>query len=56
MTTIKMHLWTVTEYHKIINCGILTPESRVELLEGRIIEMNSQCAPMLQQLNGRLII
>ena len=45
MTTTKMHLWTVKEYHKIIDYGILTPESRVELLEGRIIEMNPQRAP-----------
>ncbi|WP_293140251.1 hypothetical protein [Okeania sp. SIO3I5] len=56
MTTTKIHLWTVTEYHKMINCGILTPESRVELLEGCIVEMNPQGAPMLQQLNGHLII
>ena len=34
MTTIKIHLWIATEYHKMINCGILTPESRVELLVG----------------------
>lgn len=45
MTATKIRLWTVEEYHKMINCGILTPESRVELLEGRIIEMNPQRAP-----------
>ncbi|MDY6806603.1 MAG: Uma2 family endonuclease [Cyanobacteriota bacterium] len=45
MTATKIRLWTVEEYHKMINCGILTPESRVELLEGRIIEMNAQRAP-----------
>jgi Uma2 family endonuclease len=45
MTTTKIRLWTVAEYHKMINCGILTPESRVELLEGHIVEMNPQRAP-----------
>ncbi|NEN88871.1 MAG: Uma2 family endonuclease [Okeania sp. SIO3H1] len=45
MTTSKIHLWTVAEYHHMIDCGILTPESRVELLEGRIIKMNPQRAP-----------
>ncbi|MGD1700487.1 Uma2 family endonuclease [Dapis sp. BLCC M229] len=45
MTTSKIHLWTVVEYHQMIDCGILTPESHVELLEGRIIEMNPQRAP-----------
>ncbi|MCL2933506.1 MAG: Uma2 family endonuclease [Trichodesmium sp. MAG_R03] len=45
MTTTKIHLWTLTEYHKMIDCGILTPESRVELLEGLIVEMNPQRAP-----------
>ncbi|NES03750.1 MAG: Uma2 family endonuclease [Okeania sp. SIO2F4] len=45
MTTSKIHLWTVAEYHQMIDCGILTPESRVELLEGRIIKMNPQRAP-----------
>ncbi len=45
MIASKIHLWTVEEYHQMINYGILTPESRVELLEGRIIEMNPQRAP-----------
>ncbi|NET43890.1 Uma2 family endonuclease [Okeania sp. SIO2B3] len=45
MTTSKIHLWTVAEYHQMIDCGILTPESRVELLEGRIIKTNPQRAP-----------
>ena len=56
MTTTKIHLWTLTEYHKMIDCGILTPESRVELLEGLIVEMNPNVPPMLQQLNRHLII
>ena len=45
MTTTKIRLWTVTEYHKMIDYGIITPESHVELLEGRIVEMNPQRAP-----------
>lgn len=34
--------WNVDEYHRIIAAGILTPSDRVELLEGRIIEMVPQ--------------
>ncbi|NEO55098.1 MAG: Uma2 family endonuclease [Okeania sp. SIO3B5] len=45
MTTSKIHLCTVVEYHQMIDCGILTPESHVELLEGCIVEMNPQRAP-----------
>ncbi|GGA56413.1 Uma2 family endonuclease [Okeania sp. KiyG1] len=45
MTTSKIRLWTVAEYHQMIDCGILTPESYVELLEGRIVEINPQRAP-----------
>ncbi len=37
--------WNVDEYHRIIAAGILTPSDRVELLEGRIIEMVPQEPP-----------
>lgn len=37
--------WNVDEYHRIIAAGILAPNDRVELLEGRIIEMVPQETP-----------
>jgi len=41
-TATKIRLWTVEEYHKMIESGILTRDSHVELLEGRIVEMSFQ--------------
>ncbi len=45
MTTTKYRLWTVEEYHQIIDAGILTPEDKVELLDGKIIQMSPQKPP-----------
>lgn len=45
MTTTKNRLWTVEEYHRMIEAGILTPDDKVELLEGRIIEVSPQRPP-----------
>ena len=42
MTLTQDRLWTVEKYHHKIECGILTAEDRVELLEGRIVEKNPQ--------------
>lgn len=45
MTSTKIHLWTVDEYHQMIEAGILTHEDKVELLEGQIIQMSPQRPP-----------
>jgi len=37
--------FSVTEYHKMIQTGILTPDSGVELLEGWIVKKMSQNSP-----------
>ncbi|CBN57882.1 MULTISPECIES: Uma2 family endonuclease [Kamptonema] len=42
MTVTKLRLWTVDEYHQMIETGILDEDDRVELLEGQIIEMSLQ--------------
>ncbi len=42
MTFTKVRLWTVDEYHRMIEHGILTTRDRVELLDGQIVEMIPQ--------------
>ena len=38
-------MWTVDEYHRMIETEILTTDERVELLEGQILEMSPQQPP-----------
>lgn len=45
MTSTKVRLWTVDEYHRLIETGILTTDEKVELLEGQIIQMSPQRPP-----------
>ncbi|HEY9659102.1 MAG TPA: Uma2 family endonuclease, partial [Allocoleopsis sp.] len=45
MSSTKNKLWTVDDYHRMVETGILTASDRVELLEGHIIEMNPQLPP-----------
>jgi Uma2 family endonuclease len=45
MTVTKLRLWTVDEYHQMIETGILDEDDRVELLAGQIIEMSPQLPP-----------
>ena len=37
--------WTIQDYHRIIQAGVLTIEDRVELLNGQIVEMVPQEPP-----------
>lgn len=37
--------WIVEDYHRMISTGILTPDDRVELLDGQIVEMAPQNPP-----------
>jgi Uma2 family endonuclease len=43
--------WTVDDYHRMISAGILTPEDRVELLDGQIVEMAPQDPPHASRID-----
>ncbi|MCL1468235.1 MULTISPECIES: Uma2 family endonuclease [Argonema] len=45
MTATQIRLWTVEEYHRMIDAGILSPDDKVELLEGKIVKMSPQRPP-----------
>ena len=42
MTATKEKTWTVEEYHRMIEAGILNEDTHIELLDGRIVEMSPQ--------------
>ncbi|MEG4496892.1 Uma2 family endonuclease [Microcoleus sp. F10-C6] len=42
MTATKERTWTVEEYHRMIEAGILNEDDNIELLDGRIVEMSPQ--------------
>ena len=45
MTTTEIRLWSVDEYHRMIETEILTTDDQVELIEGQIIQMSPQQPP-----------
>ncbi|MBE9184227.1 Uma2 family endonuclease [Microcoleus sp. LEGE 07076] len=42
MTATREKIWTVEEYHRMIEAGILNEDDNIELLDGRIVEMSPQ--------------
>ncbi|MEI1375669.1 hypothetical protein PQG02_03240 [Nostoc sp. UHCC 0926] len=52
MTQTKVRLWTVNEYHRMFQTGIITEDERVELLDGQVIPMSAINPPMQQQRCG----
>ena len=43
----QIHLWTVADYHQMIEAGVLDEDDHVELLEGKIVrkewKINNLC-------------
>jgi len=42
MSAVQLKRWSRESYDKMIEAGIFTPEDRVELVEGEIVEMSTQ--------------
>jgi Uma2 family endonuclease len=38
----QIHLWSISDYHQMIEVGVLDEDDRVELLEGKIVCMSPQ--------------
>lgn len=52
------HRWSVDEYHRFIELGILTEDDRVELLEGHVVNKMAHNPPhdvAVQRLTKRLV-
>ena len=44
-SNLPLKRWSLADYHRLINAGILSPAERVELLDGHIVEMVPQDPP-----------
>lgn len=45
MTVTDLRLWTVEEYRRMTETGILNPDERVELIDGQIISISAKNPP-----------
>ncbi|MEH2468468.1 hypothetical protein [Nostoc sp.] len=45
MTQTRVRLWTVNEYHRMFETGIITADERVQLLDRQVIPMNVKNPP-----------
>lgn len=50
-TTSRPHLFTVAQYHRMAETGILHEDSRVELIRGQIVDMAPIGAPHMGMVN-----
>jgi Uma2 family endonuclease len=40
--TYRLHRWSRNEYDRMVETGVFSPEARLELLDGEIVEMSPQ--------------
>lgn len=55
---LERHRWTVAEYHRMAETGMLSPDARVELIDGEIIDMapiGPVHAGIVDQLNSLMV-
>ena len=45
MTQTRVRFWTVNEYHRMFETGIITEDERVELIDGQVIPMSAKNPP-----------
>ena len=45
MSVVQARRWTRQEYDRMIEAGVLTPDDRVELIDGEILAMTPQGSP-----------
>jgi hypothetical protein len=50
-TSVRPHRFTVAEYHRMADAGILGEDSHVELIRGQIVDMAPVGAPHLGMVN-----
>src|SRR5213592_589156 len=54
MSVLTAHRFTVEEYHRMAETGLIKPDARVELLDGQIIDM-MPIGPFHGGVNKRLV-
>jgi Uma2 family endonuclease len=55
---VRTRLWSVAEYHRLVEAGVIPEDDRVELLEGVIVEVSPQSerhARAIQYLTALLV-
>src|SRR5438105_14526377 len=52
---IPIHRFTVDDYHRMIDAGVITPNNKVELLEGWIVDKMPQNPPHATSITRVLI-
>ncbi|HEY1931326.1 MAG TPA: hypothetical protein VGG99_04885 [Acetobacteraceae bacterium] len=56
VTVVRPHRFTVAEYHRMAEAGILDEDSRVELIRGQIVDLVDRVVEVYRQArNGRYV-
>jgi Uma2 family endonuclease len=62
MMTVKTKLFSIDEYHRLINLGVFTVSDRIELIKGQLVEMSPKgtahsvsCSVLYRELSTLLV-